>query len=378
MKTKILWMSDSPTTFTGFATVTQELLGQFANLDKYHIACVGWGYNGWPYDRHQFPYDIYPSAIGQFGRDTLPQAIQEFQPDILITLADLWMINWIVDLPERKRLKYWGYFPIDGEPLHPSWASVIKAMDVVITYSTYAQQLVENAIPSVKVEMIYHGVDTESFQPLADKEDIKTRYGLENQFIVGCVARNQPRKQLPILIKAFVQFCQDKDDVLLYLHTDPDDVGWDILDLLRRYDLDDKSCITKDATVLQGVNKRQLNEIYNLFDVMVLPSTGEGFGLPIVEAMAAGIPVIATGYSACVELVQGRGELIKVKEFLTIGRYNIEQAIADIDDLVDKLNLLYTNKELRKQYSQCGLEFAHTLSWESIIEPWDHLLSRFS
>ncbi|MCD6505105.1 glycosyltransferase family 4 protein [Candidatus Poribacteria bacterium] len=375
MKAKILWMSDSPTTFTGFATVTKELLGRLARLDKYHIACIGWGYDGWPYDRSLFPYDIYPSAIGQFGRDVLPRVIRDFQPDILITLADLWMISWIPNMPERQSVQYWGYIPIDGEPLHPSWNRIIKDMDVVITCSKYGQQLVERTIPSVKVEMIYHGVDTEVFKPLTDKESLRKRYGLENQFIVGCVARNQPRKQLPILIKAFARFCQDKDDALLYLHTDPNDVGWDILDLLRRYGLDDKSCITKDATVLRGVSKQQLNEIYNLFDVMVLPSAGEGFGLPIIEAMAAGVPVIATGYSACVELVEGRGGLIKVKEFLTLGRHNIEQAIADVDDLVDKLNLLYDNADLREQYSRRGLEFAQTLDWNRIVEKWNALLA---
>lgn len=371
-------MSDSPTTFTGFGTVTQEVLTQLAKLDKYQLACVGWGYNGWPYDRDQFPYDIYPSAVGHFGRDTLPAAIEEFQPDILITLADLWMIQWLVEMPEPKPFKHYGYFPIDGEPFHPSWANLIKTMDAVITYSKYGQQLVENAMPSVNVDMIYHGVDTDTFQPLPDKAEIKKRYGLEDQFIVGCVARNQPRKQLPILIKAFAEFRQDKDDVMLYLHTDPDDVGWDILDLLRRYGLDEKSCITKDATVLEGVDKRKLNEIYNLFDVMALPSTGEGFGLPILEAMAAGVPVIVTGYSACVELVEGRGELIKVKELLTIGRYNIEQAIADTNDLVEKLNRLYTDEPLRAQHSQHGLEFARTLSWESVTKQWDQLLSKAS
>ena len=166
MKTQILWMSDSPTTFTGFATVTQAVLTQLAKLDKYHLACVGWGYNGWPYERDRFPYDVYPSAIGHFGKDTLPKAIEEFQPDILITLADLWMIHWMVEMPELKSLKHWGYFPIDGEPFHPSWASIIKTIEVVITYSKYGQQLVETAMPSVNVEMIYHGVDTDCFQPL--------------------------------------------------------------------------------------------------------------------------------------------------------------------------------------------------------------------
>ncbi|NCQ29488.1 MAG: glycosyltransferase family 4 protein, partial [Armatimonadetes bacterium] len=49
--------------------------------------------------------------------------------------------------------------------------------------------------------------------------------------------------------------------------------------------------------------------IYNLFDVMVLPTMGEGFGLQFLEAMACGIPVVATDCSAVTELLEGRGEL---------------------------------------------------------------------
>jgi hypothetical protein len=51
-----------------------------------------------------------------------------------------------------------------------------------------------------------------------------------------------------------------------------------------------------------------------------------------------GVPVIATAYSSCIELLQGRGELIAVKEFVTVGRHNIDYAIPDTDNLLDKLS----------------------------------------
>jgi glycosyltransferase involved in cell wall biosynthesis len=134
--------------------------------------------------------------------------------------------------------------------------------------------------------------------------------------------------------------------------------------------------ISKSASIQKALTKKKLNEIYNLFDVMVLPTAGEGFGLPILKAMAAGVPVIATGYTSCVELLEGRGKLIKVKEFLTAGRHNVEYAIPDIDDLIAKLNLLYTWPDLRKKHSAAGLEFAHTMDWDEIVKNWDHLLMK--
>lgn len=370
---KILWMSDPPTFFTGFGTVTKEVLSRLIRTDRYQIACVGWGYDGWPYDRQEIPFDIYPSNNPNLNPETLIKVVEEYQPHILITLGDVWMVEWVVDLPNRSKFKFLPYFPLDGEPLYPPWGKFIRSADVPVTFSRFAQQLVQKSLPDVNIDLIYHGVDTSVFRPLK-QEEYQRPNELKDRFIVGCVARNQPRKNLPMLIKAFARFCQDKPDAVLYLHTNPDDVGWDILNLLKRYKVFNRTCISKSASIQKGMTKVKLNEIYNLFDVMALPTAGEGFGLPILESMAAGTPVIATDYTSCVELLEGRGELIRIKEFLTAGRYNIEYAIPDIDDLVAKLDLLYSRPELRKKHSAAGVEFARTLDWDEIVKSWDSLL----
>jgi glycosyltransferase involved in cell wall biosynthesis len=372
---KILWVSDSPTFFTGFATVTKEILKRLTRLGNYRIACLGWGYDGWPYDRGEIPFDIYPSR-SLLSKDDLLKALEDFRPDILVSLGDIWMVEWITGIENRDKFKYLACVLIDGRPLHPQWGDFFRSVDAPVTCSLFAQQLVRETFPDVDVKMIYHGVDLSVFRPLG-KDEYARPPALKDKFIVGCVARNQPRKNLPILIKAFAQFCKDKKDAVLYLHTNPEDIGWDVIDLLKRHDVFNKTCVSKNAAVQKGISKQKLNEIYNLFDIMALPTAGEGFGLPILESMAAGTPVIATGYSACVELLEGRGELIKVKEFVTLGRYNIEYAVADIADLTDKLNLLYTRRDLRQQYSELGLAFARTFDWQLIAEQWHHLLMEY-
>jgi glycosyltransferase involved in cell wall biosynthesis len=372
---KILWVSDSPTFFTGFGTVTKEILIRLARMGNYRIACLGWGYDGWPYDRKQIPFDIYPSRSPTLGKETLPRAIEEFRPDILVSLGDIWMVDWIAGIENRDKFKYLAYIPIDGSPLYSKWGTFLHAVDVPVTCSLFAQELVRETYPDVNAKMIYHGVDLDTFRPLSPEEFTRPS-ALKDKFIVGCVARNQPRKNLPILIKAFAQFCRGKDDAVLYLHTNPEDIGWDIIGLLKRYDVFNKSCISKNAAVQKGLSKQKLNEIYNLFDVMALPTAGEGFGLPILESMAAGTPVIATNYSACIELLEGRGELIDVKEFVTLGGNNIEYAVADTDSLVEKLDLLYANRDLLQQYSELGQAFAKTFDWEQIAGQWHNLLMK--
>jgi glycosyltransferase involved in cell wall biosynthesis len=372
-KKRILWMSDTPTFFTGFGTVTREVLHRLS--PHYTVGCLGWGHDGWPYDRDVFPYDIYPTISGNFGRDTSPRVVQSFQPDVVVAFGDLWMIDWVDDIAGREHFKSVLYFPMDGYPFPNVWRPLIERADAAVAYSKFAQSLAAAACPDTTVSMIYHGVDVESYRPLP-RDALRTRHGLAGKFVVGCVARNQPRKHLPILIKAFARFAETRPDAFLFLHTNPDDIGWDILALLRRYGIEHRTGLSRMASVAVGMSAAKLNEIYNLFDVMALPTAGEGFGLPILEAMAAGVPVVATRCSACVELVEGRGELIDVKGFLTVGPFNLEHAIPDEDDLVNRFELLYADPERRQRCREAGLEFARTMSWEAIIEQWRALLDR--
>lgn len=373
---RILWMSDSPTAFTGFGTVTREILGRLVQRPGYEIASLGWGYDGWPYDRREIPYDIYPCSGDTFGRKTAPRVLAELQPDVLVSFGDLWMTGWTQDLRSKGRFKKLLYFPVDGEPFPRAWRKVVADADIVVAYSLYGQKIVQEACPDREIHRIYHGVDIETFRPLPDKDEIKRRHGLGGKFVVGCVARNQPRKNFPLLIQAFARFREGKDDAWLYLHTNPRDVGWDVLELLREYGVREHTSISRHAAVDGGVSAEELNTIYNLFDVMALPTAAEGFGLPILEAMAVGVPVAATGFSACVELLEGRGELIEVKDFLTVGRYNLRHALPDVEDLVRKLNLLYAEPERRRHHRTAGLEFARSLHWDGLIDQWDALLTR--
>lgn len=374
-RTRLLWMSDAPTFFTGFGTVTNEILSRLRRSEKYDIACVGWGYNGWPYNRECIPFDIYPSPSPNLGKDTLPRILSEFQPDIFVTLGDVWMVDWLAEgTLDHRPFKYFPYIPLDGVPLYRPWIKFLKQADRVVTCSNFGRQLVQDSLADGQVQMIYHGVDSDAFYPLDNRQE-KRPAELRGKFIIGCVARNQPRKNLPILIKSCARFFKERPDAILYLHTNPDDIGWDILDLLHRYGIFNRTCISKSASIQKGVNKRKLNEIYNLFDVMVLPTGGEGFGLPILEAMAAGVPVIATGYSSCTELLQGRGELVAVKEFVTVGRHNIDYAIPDLEDLLDKLSLLYERPDLRQEHAIRGRQFAETLDWRFIADRWDRLFT---
>ena len=376
---RILWISDSPTTCSGYGTVTREVLGRLAHAG-YNVACVGWAYQGWPYHRQIIPYDVYPADPRMLGRESVPRAIHEYQPDVVIALGDAWMIEWLKDLRLPQPYKLVVYFPVDGTPFPHAWTGILRAANAAVAYSQFGQREAAAACPGVDIRMIYHGVDTRIFRPLGDKSAFQASRGMAGKFVIGCVARNQSRKQFPILFKAFSRFAADCNEAVLYLHTDPKDVtGWDLHALVQRYGLEDRVAFSSDAGIATGgVDPEELNRIYNLMDVMVLPTMGEGFGLPIVEAMAAGVPVMATRCSACVELLEGHGELIAVEATIPVGRQCIDHSLPDGDDMLAKLHRLHDDADLRARYASAGLAFAAQFDWDRIIPQWQALLAQLS
>jgi glycosyltransferase involved in cell wall biosynthesis len=375
---KIIYMSDSPTISTGYGRVSKELTVALHNAG-HEVEVIGWGYQGEP---HDFPFKIIPCNSHQdnFGEDILSQYIRENKPDILFTLGDPWMTEYVPHLEERRTVCWISYFPIDGYPVPPNWHSWMKNIDVPVVFSKFSFGLVKEILGRNPV-YIPHGVDTDVFKPLDNVSELRQQIlGRDDWFIVGCVARNQPRKNIPALVKGFAEFAKNKNDVGLYLHMQLRDVGWNIDELVTTYNLHDKAYHTSGFNAMNGVPDTELNKIYNVFDVMALPTMAEGFGLPILESQSAGTPVLVTDFSACTELVVDRQELIKVKDTLIMGR-NIEQAIADTDDLARKLNLFYDdwkrkNSKKAKELGSKGRSKALEMDWKKVNAEFVRLVSK--
>ena len=120
-------------------------------------------------------------------------------------------------------------------------------------------------------------------------------------------------------------------------------------------------------------NDERMNELYNLFDIHALTTTGEGFGLPILESMACGIPNVLPDYTTSRELIEERGELVPLKTTFT-GSLNVERGLVDIEEFAKELQFLYDNPDVRKKYSIKSLEFAKQYNWANICEKWKKVL----
>jgi glycosyltransferase involved in cell wall biosynthesis len=229
---------------------------------------------------------------------------------------------------------------------------------------------------NLDTEYIPHAVDTNIFYRLSEEERNKarTKYGFQDKFVVGVVARNQGRKMLDRTIKAFKLFCKDKPDAVLFMHTDPYDRAgqFDIQALIQREGIMNR-VIFSGMNFFKGFDYKQMNEIYNVMDVFLLTTSGEGFGVPIIEAMACQVPVFATDYTTTPELVKEHfsGMGINLAAEIT-GSWNVERGVMDDIDCANKLTVVYKDRNLLKVMGENGKKAVDQYySWDVVIEQWD-------
>ena len=129
-------------------------------------------------------------------------------------------------------------------------------------------------------------------------------------FVVGHVGANKgrsSRKCIQETLQAFRIFSQRHENAVLYLHTimDPNHAGGEAIgDMMVSLDLPEGSVLVADQyrQMFNPQPPRNMAAIYSTFDVLLNATAGEGFGIPIMEAQACGIPTIVTDFSAMKEV----------------------------------------------------------------------------
>lgn len=225
-----------------------------------------------------------------------------------------------------------------------------KYADRIITSSQNSKQDIMHYlnIPDNKISVIYDGVGAQyrRLQSLEAIENIRTRYQIPGKFLLY-VGGFDANKNLPMLVEAFKQLIQqkhlpDKNLFLVFVGnltpaTEP----------LREYV---RARGIEEHVIFTGfVPEEDLIGLYNAAEVFVFPSIYEGFGLPPLEAMACGIPVIASKASSLPEVV---------------GDAAIQVNPHSPEELSQRMFEILTNDKLRQELSHKGLERAKLFSWE--------------
>jgi glycosyltransferase involved in cell wall biosynthesis len=216
--------------------------------------------------------------------------------------------------------------------------------------------------------------------PKSDNEAFRRQYfgGLSDKFIVLNVNRNQQRKDIPRSMLAFKKFKELRPNSMYYLHCAVEDHGWQLIDVANALGLkvNEDVCFPSDFGPNQGYPVDIVNRIYNASDVVISTTTGEGWGLAQVEAMACCKPVISPDNTSCTEIVGGgRGILVRSgwdDNAYTILPHDNEvlRPLTDVGGLVDALLLLHDNPQKRMEVSLEGYKWVtSSLRWDLHVVP---------
>ncbi len=373
---RILWVSDSPTAPTGNGKITRNFVSQMNKSGLYEVAVLGRGYFGWPGEHEEYGCTIYPMDIGRQYPELMRMISDEFHPQVVISCLDMWQIDWIEHAKLSNAVTNIGYISIYGSPVPLSWKKVVKNLDLAICYSEFGRDVLKGFMPFTSLDMIPLGVDTERYRPLEDIPALKAGLGLGDTFVVGSISRNQVRKRLDKLIEGFAMFADKKDDVRLFIKSEAvSEHGYDLPDLLRYYGVEGKTVLSEHKKH-GGFNETQIVEMLNSFDVYVQTAGAEGFGMPILEAMSCGVPVIAPDYSACSELVRGNGIPLCPRFPQIVDMASVEQISIDTVELAGELEKLYTDKGKSAELRKKGRAFSQSYSWDVFGQRWNEVLSK--
>ena len=201
-------------------------------------------------------------------------------------------------------------------------------------------------IDPAKVKVVYLASDSR-FKKLANQEKDKKvlkKYGIDKKYILS-VGTIEPRKNYSTLIKAF-NYIKHKNNDFNYRLVIVGRTGWKSESTYREREL---SPYKDDILFIGRVSDKELVQIYNQAEIFVYPSLFEGFGLPPLEAMACGLPVIASDSSSLKEVVGNAGILIPPDDFKEISK---------------QISYILKNEKIKKKLKEKSLKQAQKFSWE--------------
>jgi len=204
-------------------------------------------------------------------------------------------------------------------------------------------------IPETSIEVIPLGVDRRTFHISPVPVEIYSRFGLNpsEQYLLY-VGSLESRKNLPVLYRALCEVQHKIPKVrLLVAGSTRSSFSESHQALLQQMGIE------KLVYFLGAVSESELTALYNLSRGLVMPSLYEGFGLPVIEAMACGCPVLASNTTSLPEVVGDAGRMVDPY---------------DENAWVEAIGELLENEPLRRQFTEAGIHRAGHFTWEAAAE----------
>jgi glycosyltransferase involved in cell wall biosynthesis len=234
------------------------------------------------------------------------------------------------DLQHKRHPEYFRWFDLPAWNFF-LWAAVRRSQVLIaVSEATKADLMRYYGLPASRIRVVHHGVEDMFF-------DIgRRRAGTEP--ILLCTSTSHPHKNLDRLIRAFERFRSERNDFRL------------IITGVRGFAAQELEKLASDGVEMTGwIPRAELYDLFRRAHAFVYPTTFEGFGLPVIEAMAAGIPLVCSDIEPLRTLARGAA---------------LRFDPADTDGLVQALERIVSDQELRERLTRAGRERAATFTWE--------------
>lgn len=305
-KKTILIISDHPAAPTGVGSQLNYLLSGLSKLDKYEFKVFG---GNLPKNINpnlvELPdnVQVYPVDDNYGDPKLLRSSLDSLKPDALILFQDIRHFSWIWDMEDEIHqfcpIVYWHVW--DNGPYPAFNQRFYEGVDKIHCISDKTYELVHPCFPE-KTLYIPHTLPKNIYRKLPEDERkmardyfLKSNNKPEDSFILTWVNKNQRRKVPNDILLAWKMFISRLEHVhnhknaILFMHTDPfSQTGTNLIKTAQDLDILDTVKISNSM-----LNTEQMNVVYNISDCVINIAFAEGFGLPTLEAMMTGTPIIA-------------------------------------------------------------------------------------
>lgn len=329
---------------------------------------------------------------------------------------------------------YVGHLEKDGST---QWGKTLAKVDKIITLSKFGRDVLKKSCPEIAdkdIGTLYHPLNLREFAHLDEETRKKNREKtlpkilVDTAFVAGFVGRNQFRKQnyklwelTHYLVHGDYLWCNDceritikewdhasrssrtpgeltlyeqnydyshcwycksnnirggepKRDFYMWLHVPKNDPGYNC-DLHQRLWKVESNCIYTNTPPGKKVNHAELVNLISAWDVMYYPSGGEGFGNPPFEAMAAGVPIVYSNYSAHAEFCKFGGLPVRVGTYIPELNHGIQRSVVDTGDAVKQMLTLMEDRELLDSLSKSARAYCSSYSLSQLAQAWDKVIT---
>lgn len=301
-KKKILMLCDHPLSTSGVGTQARWLITGLVATGRYSFRVFGGAIKHDSYETVTVNPDFIVKPTNGFGdKNMLRQVLAQEKPDVLLLFTDPRFFIWVWEMEDEiHQVCPIAYNHLWDNPPWPEFNRVLyESTDLVncINWPTY--QMVHERFPD-KTNYVPHAVPTDVFFPLPAAESARLKAAIMGRdraehYVISFISRNARRKMPSDVLVSFKQFITElqakhgHQKASLIMHTDPmDPEGPNLHHVIDMLHLKDHVIFSKDR-----IGFSEMNSLYNISDVVINRSCNEGFGLPTLEAMMAGKPIIA-------------------------------------------------------------------------------------